>query len=286
MRSLAVRVFVRVLAWLPVAMLRPAAVLFGRALWLVESRMARVTRTNVALAFPRLGDTERVRLARVSLAHTCTLALEAGWVWGWPVERVLARVASVEGRELVERALVRGRGVILLAPHLGNWEVANLYVTRHFGVTALYRPSGDAQLDEVVRAFRERSGARMMPADAGGIRAVLKTLHSGECIAILPDQVPKQGVEVEFFGHPALTMTLVHRLVRRTGARVLCVVAQRLHGGEFGLRFLELPAEISDCDPRVSAQAMNDVIERCVLEAPEQYQWEYKRFRGLAQRVY
>ncbi len=288
MKRVALHWLVRLLAWLPVRAVDWSGALIGRALWRLDSRMARTTRTNLTIAFPELCDDERQRLGRRSLEQTCALALEAAAVWGSKVEHVLKRVVSVQGRELIGAAIARGRGVSVLAPHLGNWEIANLYVARHCGVTALYQPSGDVPLDDLVRKFRERGGSRMKVAGTGGIRSVLKALKGGQCVGVLPDQVPvpKQGVVVEFFGHAALTMTLVHRLALRTGARVVCVYAQRLDNGAFSIRFRDVADELYDCDPSVSAQAMNDAVERCVREAPEQYQWEYKRFRRLAQGLY
>ena len=288
MKRVALQWLVVLLAWLPVRAVDWSGALIGRALWRLDSRMARTTRTNLTIAFPELCDDERQRLGRRSLEQTCALALEAAAVWGSKVEHVLKRVVSVQGRELIGAAVARGRGVIVLAPHLGNWEIANLYVARHCGVTALYQPSGDVPLDGLVRTFRERAGSRMKVAGTGGIRSVLKALKGGQCVGVLPDQVPvpKQGVVVEFFGHAALTMTLVHRLALRTGARVVCVYAQRLDNGAFSIRFRDVADELYDCDPSVSAQAMNDAVERCVREAPEQYQWEYKRFRRLAQGLY
>lgn len=288
MKRVALQWLVRLLARLPARAVDWSGALIGRALWRFDSRMARTTRTNLRLAFPELCNDERQRLGRRSLEQTCALALEAAAVWGSNVEHVLKRVVSVEGRGLIGAAIARGRGVILLAPHLGNWEIANLYVARHCGVTALYQPSGDGPLDDLVRRFRERGGSRMKVAHTGGIRAVLKALKGGQCVGVLPDQVPvpKQGVVVDFFGHPALTMTLVHRLAVRTGARVLCVYAQRIDNGAFYIRFRGVADELYDGDPLVSAQAMNDAVERCVREAPEQYQWEYKRFRRLPQRIY
>ncbi|MEE8043248.1 MAG: lysophospholipid acyltransferase family protein, partial [Pseudomonadales bacterium] len=266
MKRVALQWLVRLLAWLPVRAVDWSGALIGRALWRLDSRMARTTRTNLTIAFPELCDDERQRLGRRSLEQTCALALEAAAVWGSKVEHVLKRVVSVQGRELIGAAIARGRGVIVLAPHLGNWEIANLYVARHCGVTALYQPSGHVPLDDLVRKFRERGGSRMKVAGTGGIRSVLKALKGGQCVGVLPDQVPvpKQGVVVDFFGHAALTMTLVHRLAVRTGARVVCVYAQRLDNGAFYIRFRGVADDLYDSDPSVSAQAMNDAVEQCV----------------------
>ena len=98
---------------------------------------------------------------------------------------------------------------------------------------------------------------------------------------ILPDQEPlkKYGVTAPFFGVPALTMTLVSRILRRTGARALYVFAERRPAGRFRVRFLEAPDGLDDADETAAAERLNRGVEACVRLCPEQYLWSYKRFK-------
>ena len=100
-------------------------------------------------------------------------------------------------------------------------------------------------------------------------------------VGILPDQLPapEGGDFAPFYGLPALTMTLVHSLIQRTGSLVVCGGAQRLDDGGFKLFFNEAPTAIYSEDKIESLTALNQAVEQCAAAAPAQYQWEYKRFR-------
>jgi KDO2-lipid IV(A) lauroyltransferase len=88
-------------------------------------------------------------------------------------------------------------------------------------------------------------------------------------------------VYAPFFGEPALTMTLLPRLARRTGAAVLFVFVERLPRARgYRMHWLPAPEGIADADPVISATALNRGVEACVALCPEQYQWTYRRFKA------
>ena len=190
-------------------------------------------------------------------------------------------IHSVSGEEHLQRD--QGQGLIVLAPHLGCWEIAGLYLASRGSVTSLYRPPRQAALGPVMKRARERSGAELVPTDASGIKRLFRVLQSGGTTGILPDQQPdssKGAVFAPFFGVPALTMLLVNRLMRKTGAKVIFCYAQRLPEGKgFTLHYLPAPAGLGDADPVHAATAMNQGVEHCVRQCPDQYQWSYKRFK-------
>jgi KDO2-lipid IV(A) lauroyltransferase len=85
---------------------------------------------------------------------------------------------------------------------------------------------------------------------------------------------------VPFFGQPALTMTLVHSLIQRTGCTVVSAFAERVPAG-FKLVILPADEGIYRDTAVESVTALNRSVEQCVRRVPSQYQWEYKRFRRL-----
>ncbi|QFU00844.1 Lipid A biosynthesis lauroyl acyltransferase [Halomonas sp. THAF5a] len=247
----------------------------------VSRRERRVTRINLAEAYPSRGDAERRRMARASLTHSAATMLELGFAWMGDPERVEASIVEVHGRELLDEARAQGRGVIVLAPHFGNWEVLNFWLSGHFPFTAMYEPPKLAGLDPVIRRGRERRGARLVPTNPRGVAALLKALKRSEAVGILPDQVPSwgSGVFAPFFGRPAYTATLLPKLVARTEARVVTGVALRLPGRGYALHFLAADERVHDPDEAVSAAGVNACVESTIALDPVQYQWEYKRYR-------
>ena len=100
---------------------------------------------------------------------------------------------------------------------------------------------------------------------------------------LFPDQVPprESGQFVPFFGESTLTMTLASKLLRRSGARAVCAYCKRLPGGRYELRFRPVDETLYDAELATSLAGLNESVEACVRECPEQYQWEYRRFKFL-----
>ena len=266
------------MSWLP---LGPSRRIFRTLAWWhvgFKSRAAETTRTNLALCFPDLSLVEREDLTRRSLAESACLIAEAGATFHWPTERCFA-LAPNPRLEPLHQALAADKGVLALVPHFGNWEFLSVFMGQFQGM-ALYDPPRVESLAVPLLRARQRSGMRLLPIDAGGLRAAYRCLADRGVIALLPDQVPdrRAGVYAPFFGTPALTMTFAHRLIQRTRPTVLLALARRCEAG-FQVEVRGVDEGIHDPDPIRSATAMNRAIEAVVLEDPAQYQWEYKRFR-------
>ncbi|MCR6653118.1 MAG: lysophospholipid acyltransferase family protein [Cellvibrionaceae bacterium] len=273
----------RLIGLLPLSAARRLGALMGSIAYRCNSRGAGITRENLALCLPQIDVQERERLTRISLQETGKVATEMCVIWrnnDVPVQRYIRRFL---GEELALQALADGKGLLILAPHLGNWEVLGLHLASLGKVTNLYQPPKLAGLDEVIRKGREKSGAQLVPTNAKGVAALLKNLKSGGICGILPDQNPNDdssGDFAPFFGHPAFTMTLVHKLIQRTNCVAVFAFAKRVEGG-FELIYRAASDEIYSEDTQTSLAALNRGVEQLVLEAPEQYQWEYKRFKKI-----
>lgn len=275
----------RALAGRRLATLWRLARLVGPLVYRFSRREREVTASNLAAVYPDQGADERRRLARQSLTHSAATMLEIGFAWQGAPERVEASILAVHGRELLDEARAEGRGVIVLAPHFGNWEVLNFWLSSHFPFTAMYEPPKIAELDAVTRAGRERMGASLVPTNPRGVAALLKALKRGEAIGILPDQEPDwgSGVFAPFFGRLAYTATLLPKLVARTQARVVTGVARRLPGRGFEIHFLPADERVYATDEAESATGVNACVEAAIALDPAQYQWEYKRYRKVIQ---
>ena len=248
-------------------------------------REREVTEINLGEVYPARSAAERRRLTRESLTHSTATMLELGFAWMGDPERVEASILAVHGRELLDEARAEGRGVIVLAPHFGNWEVLNFWLSSRFPFTAMYEPPKIAELDAVTRAGRERMGASLVPTNPRGVAALLKALKRSEAIGILPDQEPDwgSGVFAPFFGRPAYTATLLPKLVARTEARVVTGVARRIPGRGFELHFLPADTRVTSPDEAESATGVNACVEAAIALDPAQYQWEYKRYRKVVE---
>lgn len=239
----------------------------------------RLSRINLALCYPGMDPAERERLARRSVVSTAVTGFEVATLWRQPWSRSEDHIVRVRNQQLLCEEIGDDRGVLVLMPHTGNWEIFGMYLATLGPSTALYAPPKIAALDPIIRDGREITGVRMVPTTVHGVRALLKALKSGGIVMVLPDQEPDMGGDfAPFFGKPALTMTLAHNLLQRTGCRCVFGFGKRLEDG-FELVFLPAEKAIYSGETKVSLAAMNRGVEACIAEAPEQYQWEYKRFR-------
>ncbi|MBY5967065.1 lysophospholipid acyltransferase family protein [Halomonas denitrificans] len=263
----------------PASLWRLSRVLVSLAYRLLKRERA-VTRLNLEVVYPDASPQQRESLARDSLTHSTATMLELGFSWQGDPQRVADSIVEVHGRALLDDARAEGKGVIILAPHFGNWEVLNFWLSSHFPFTAMYEPPKLAPLDPIIRAGRERCGASLVPTNPRGVAALLKALKRCEAVGILPDQEPSwgSGVFAPFFGRPAYTATLLPKLVGRTEARVVTGVALRLPGRGFALHFLAADERVYDADETTSCTGVNASIEEVIALEPAQYQWEYKRF--------
>jgi len=270
------------LASLPVRVLHGLAWVLSNLLYFGRSHRRRITEVNLRLCLPEMSPADRARLARRSLVESGKTLFELPKLWLAPTATALGLVTRVSGEHLVDEALQRGRGVILMSPHLGNWELAGLYCSHHYPMTMMYRTQRNAIVDRLMCEGRERFGGRLVTATPRGLKELLKTLNERGVIGVLPDQNPGAGtgVFVPFFGVTTYTPTFAARLVTRTGATALMVFSERLPGTHgFHLRFTPASDCLGDRTVEAGAACMNRDLERLIRSGVEQYWWSYNRFR-------
>jgi Kdo2-lipid IVA lauroyltransferase/acyltransferase len=200
-----------------------------------------------------------------------------------------------EGAHHIEAALDEGRGIVLLTPHMGCFEInAQAYAAR-FGcahgdkpgkpLTALFRPPRKAWLITLVTSARKRPGLDTAPTTMAGVKQLIKVLKLGQTIGLLPDQVPPagNGIWSPFFGRSAYTMTLAVRLALQTNATIVLMWGERLSWGR-GYKVHALPLKASvgaDLAPDLegAVRQVNAAMENLIRTCPQQYLWGYARYK-------
>lgn len=227
---------------------------------------------------------------RKALVNAGAMLTELPWMWLRSPSITTQSHVSWDGLELFEASLAKGKGVIILSPHLGCWEIGAQMVAERFGPThgpmlAMYRPPRKAWIAPLVESARNREHLETVPATPQGIRAIVRCLRRGGFTAVLPDQVPPQGqgIWASFLGQPAYTMTLAVKLAEQTGATLLMCWCERKPKGQYVGHLSELTElnalEGENRSLENMVQAMNDGLERLVRSAPDQYLWGYARFK-------
>lgn len=185
---------IRLLSWLPLRYAQAIGAGLGWLLWRVPNSVKRISEKNIALAFADQSAEQQEQLVKASLIELGKTATELGPLWCWSKQRLLPLVKEVRGAERIESALAQGRGVIVLSPHLGAWEMMGWYWSVQYPITSLYRPPRIGSIENFMRQVRERSGATLVPTDMSGVKALRKALKNNEIVGILPDQDPGKAV--------------------------------------------------------------------------------------------
>ena len=271
----------KILALLPLPLLHGLGIVLGWFIYLAPGRHGRRMRNNVYSSGLCNHPRECRRLLRRVIRESGKALLELAPVWMRPFDKVLKLVKGTRGWEHIDAALAAGRGVIIIAPHLGCFELINLYYASRHPFTAMYKPPRQPELETIMLNGRQRGQAKLVPTDMSGVRALLGALKRGEGIGILPDQVASvgDGVWAPFFGRQAYTPTLVASLQRKTNAAAFFVVAERLSWGRgYVIHVVPVEGNFPE-DKTAAALQINRGVEDFVRRFPEQYMWSYNRHK-------
>jgi KDO2-lipid IV(A) lauroyltransferase len=271
----------KLLARLPLPVLHGLGIALGWLIYWAPGRHSMRMRNNVFESGLCAPGRDCQRLLRQAIGESGKAITELAAVWLRPYDKVLKLIKGTSGWEHIDAARTAGKGVIVIAPHIGCFEIINLYYAARQPFTAMYKPPRQPVLDELMLAGRQRGQATLVPTDLSGVRALLAALKRHEGIGILPDQVATggDGVWAPFFARPAYTPTLVASLQRKTGAAAFFVAAERLSWGRgYHLHVTPLDGILPE-DKVAAATRINQGVEAVVRQLPAQYLWSYNRHK-------
>ncbi len=271
----------KLIARVPLPVLHGLGIALGWLIYLAPGRHSARMRRNIFDSGLCASERDCRRLLRQSIGEAGKAIIELLPVWLRPFDRVVKLVRGTSGWEHIDAARAAGKGVIVIAPHIGCFEMINLYYAARHPFTAMYKPPRQPVLDTLMLAGRQRGQSTLVPTDLSGVRALLAALKRHEGVGILPDQVASSGdgVWAPFLGRPAYTPTLVASLQRKTGAAAFFVAAERLGWGR-GYHLHVFPvSEDLPADKTAAAVRINQGVEAVVRHFPAQYLWSYNRHK-------
>ncbi|WP_164008076.1 lysophospholipid acyltransferase family protein [Pyxidicoccus trucidator] len=284
LRYLLIRGLLLLLQPLPLGVARALGARLGAMAYTVAGGERRKALKSLAVAFPEKSDAERQAVARAAFRHLGAAALEVACTGA--LDRGLERlVAWPEGdRRVLETALARGKGVVFVSGHVGNWELLARRVARAgYPSQSIAKETTDPRLTEMVGRFRARGGVRSIwRGQEGAARAMLRALRSGEILGILIDQDTRvQSLFVPFFGQLAATPRAAADLAIRTGAAVVTGFCHRVEGG-YHLSMEEVPVPQTGDREAAALElttALSARIEAAIRRTPEQWVWMHQRWK-------
>lgn len=247
----------------------------------------RLALRNLRATFPEKSDAELDRIVRACWQHfgrELLLYLKAQTL---SLEDIAARCPLVN-REILDDALARGKGVMLISAHWGGWEIGGLALMALVrNVRMVARPLDNELLEADLQRLRAHTGAEIVDRRKAA-RVLLRGLSEGAMVVLLPDQavLPREGELVPFLGRPAWTTPAPAKMALRAGSTIVfafCIPDGPRHRLEFveSIRADELPE--AERDPVALTAKINDVISRRIAATPELWLWMHDRWKGTAE---
>lgn len=257
----------------------------GHAWFKGDTRRRMVAMDNLTHAFgDSMDQQELTDLARRNFVNTARMLFELGQSTRWPLKSVSDHFRYY-GHHHVINAHKKGKGVLVVMAHMGNWEfLAPAIVASGLQPAAVYRPLAYAPLDRYTKDMREKFGCRMYPTRKA-VDGILSELGQGNLVGLLIDQnasKPHQRVFVDFMGRKASAHKGLAQLAAVTGVPVVSFFVVREHGkfrAEFGPEIPVVDTGNPQQDLVTNTQAFNRVIESMVRRYPDQWLWGHRRWK-------
>lgn len=279
---LGVRLFLAVFSKMPLGLReRFGAVLGALAFYTAPGERQR-TLENLRRAYGEgLSEKERSRLAVGVFMNLGRSVMETLEGWKNP-ERMLSFVGSVKGWNTFEKAYARGKGVLIVTAHLGNWELLAAYFAARVPTAVVAKKTYDGRLDRLLTAFRRSYGAQVI--HRGDTRGMLRALKEKKIIGFLMDQdTTGEGVFVPFFDLPAWTLIGPAALAYRTGAPLLTAFCARGKNDRWDI-WIDPEIALSKVGEKEqmifeTVRTYTRNIEAAVRRFPDQWMWMHPRWK-------
>lgn len=244
-------------------------------------KTANVVRLNVEICMSSLSQDQKNQIVRAAIRNELQSYMEFFSIWGSSNSQNIARIRQVHGAEYFHQAITAQKGVVLLAPHFGTWEIMNAWFAQYTSMTIMYKPIKNPEADHFVRLARSREQATLVPTDETGVKQIFKALKKGGTTVILPDHTPKHGIEmIQYFGLPLASSNLSSKLIQKTKAAAFLVFAIRNETEDFDMFIEPIDSAIYEVSATEGTLIIHKAIEGLIARYPEHGHWSYKRFKA------
>jgi lauroyl/myristoyl acyltransferase len=246
-----------------------------------NTKRRRIAEVNLRLCFPELDSHTRQKMVVEHFRAYGRSIIDLGLVW-WASENRLDQICRVRGLDEWSNRINAGEPTLLITPHMVGIDIGGVYLSRFYPIVSMMKRAENPLLTWRLWRGRSRFGAEVILRDQG-IRPMVRGLIEGRVGYIMPDEnlVEGRSVFVSFFGVRSATLSVVGRLSRLTGAKVVPMFTRRLDSGHYEIDIHQPLESFPTGDDLADAERINQVFEEGIRLAPEQYLWTLQWFKTL-----
>lgn len=268
----------RLLAFMPLPLLRSKGVVLGLVLYVVAGARRRVVNTNLSLCFPEQTIQNRKALAVETFIFFAQAWLDRSWLWHGSAKCVRRRLQLTGAVS----ELAGNEPTVIFAPHFvgmdAGWTALSQQVPRAF--TTIYTDQANKLMDRWIFRGRKRFGDTRLFGRADGVQPVVRSLRAGQPLYLLPDMNfgPEESIFVPFYGVQAATVPSLSRFAKLGKAKVVPVVTRMTRTG-YEVQVMTAWKSFPTDDVLADTALMNEHLQGFINTMPAQYYWVHKRFK-------
>lgn len=270
--------FMRLLAWLPLPVVRAIGWVMGQMLFVAARSRRHVVRTNLALCFPERTPQWRESVARRTFVYFAQAWLDRSWLWHGRAAVARRRLRLIGATHELEG----NAPTVIFLPHFygmdAGWSAVSASVPRRF--TTIFTPQRNQRVDQWIYQGRKRLGDIRLFNRFDGVKTVVSALRDGEPLFLLPDMNfgAQESVFVPFYGVPAATVPSLSRFARLARAKVVPVTTRMTSTG-YEVEVHPAWEDVPSSDALADTALMNARLQGYIDTMPAQYYWVHKRFK-------
>jgi len=253
--------------------------ILGDMVYFLSPKLRKITTINIGLCFKEKSEEERRALVRKSYHSLGKGIIETGMAW-WLSTEKLKSLYEVSGLDTLDTLQAQKKGVLLFGIHQSSTELGGRIAALNRPLHVMYQPTRNPLLDWLMYRYRSRIYLSLIPSH--DVRRLIRLLQDNERVWYAPDQAPspRRSVYVPFFNVLTASSTTTSQILELSGSPVMvCTYSRRADDKGYvveGYPLKDFPAGNVEGD----ALRLNQVSESIIRQYPEQYLWQYKRFKA------
>lgn len=251
----------------------------GHLLYSFPTKLKNTTRTNIKICFPELSLQQQNQIVKKNFLSLGIGLIETARAW-WLPDKKLQHSFQLNGIEHLDAAFSKGKGVIVVSPHFTSLEMMGRLLGMHYSFAAMFRAHKKSLIAYIQTRFRKNYRIHLIPRQ--NMRELLRVLNQNTAVwfAYDIDAGEKRSVFAPFFNIPTASLTTASRVAELTGAAVIAV---NFYRDDEKFRYeINLSPPLENFPGKnllEDATRLNALLEKSIRHKPEQYVWQYKRFK-------